>query len=59
MSDIPIPVQGTMSAGLITTPIWTQWLHAIAGIAGDIAAICGFIVGAHTVYRLLREKNGR
>ena len=31
----------------------------VAGVAGDLAMIFGFVVGGHTIYRILRGKKSR
>lgn len=44
----------SLSACLLTTPIWSSALQFISTGAAFIATVCGAIVGVITVYRLTR-----
>lgn len=48
--------EAAIGGGLMLTPWWAKWLHVVAGVAGDLAAICGFIIGVHAIYRLVRAR---
>jgi hypothetical protein len=42
---------------LMTTPLWVQVVQSVSLVASMVAAVCGAVVGAHAVYRIIRRQN--
>jgi hypothetical protein len=42
---------------LMSTPLWVQVVQGVSLVASMVAAVCGAVVGAHAVYRIIRRQN--
>lgn len=45
-------LEAGIGAGLMTTPLWINWLQEVSVVAAAVTSICGAILGVHAVWRL-------
>lgn len=56
---LPAKAEGITSCFLLAAPFWVGAMHVATDLGAFVTAMCGAVLGVHSVIRMMRRKDSR